>query len=344
MNMRCRKIRKLISDYIDDELGGNKRKLVEEHLKQCQGCGAFFKGLQATENVTRQKIAQEPSSAYWANYWPRLNEKIERTKLSGFNILEVKERVLDWAASFELVPSLWFATNIAVIVVLFSFVFLVHKQGRHMQIVQNANNQLAQQANVLSQKYAKPIQLVKAKKMPAAVLPVVAIDKDMRIFQGIEDSFPGRMEWVTLNNGKIEMGINQEGYGVFKGNIVQQAGALFYLEFAIAKKTKSGEVAVVSSPKMMILNEREINVKFDSPIDGKKTAFRYECLPKLKSNNQIELFAKIDVDGSLLQTNLLLAEGKSAELGTISRGADIYIVSVTAQKRKYQVKSDEMRI
>ena len=72
--MKCKRARELIlTDHMDGELGAERRREIEEHLRVCIECGAF-------ERLTREKIARpfalarnEKPSAY---LWEGIKEKI----------------------------------------------------------------------------------------------------------------------------------------------------------------------------------------------------------------------------------------------------------------------------
>jgi anti-sigma factor RsiW len=43
--MRCTKVKKLISSYLDDELSKSERDVFESHIKQCEACGKIFEAM-----------------------------------------------------------------------------------------------------------------------------------------------------------------------------------------------------------------------------------------------------------------------------------------------------------
>lgn len=203
---------------------------------------------------------------------------------------------------------------------------------------------MEEQVTALSENHHTTGRFTAAKETTMRFLPVSTLDRDLRMFKGIEHSFPGRMEWVVLSNGKIEMGISQDEYRIIKETTRSKTNVLSYLKFAITKNGKTGKGELISSPKMMILNEQEVNVQLDGLIDGRLAAIRYECLPKAGQMGKTELFARIDLAGSVLQTSALLDEGMPAELGTISRGTDTYTIYVAVQQKRLEVKGNEKKI
>jgi anti-sigma factor RsiW len=43
--MRCTKVKKLISSYLDNELSKNERDVFESHIKQCETCNKEFEAM-----------------------------------------------------------------------------------------------------------------------------------------------------------------------------------------------------------------------------------------------------------------------------------------------------------
>ena len=75
--MRCRRVERLLSDYIDGCLSESQRIIIEEHLKGCSLCRASLKRLEDTLALIKIKAAESPSEAYWNRFWPRLRSRLE---------------------------------------------------------------------------------------------------------------------------------------------------------------------------------------------------------------------------------------------------------------------------
>ncbi|MCM8785164.1 MAG: zf-HC2 domain-containing protein [Candidatus Omnitrophica bacterium] len=51
--MNCRKIIKLISDYIDREIEEVKREMIEEHIKICKKCESILNTTEKTIKLSK---------------------------------------------------------------------------------------------------------------------------------------------------------------------------------------------------------------------------------------------------------------------------------------------------
>ncbi|MFW6129482.1 MAG: anti-sigma factor family protein [Candidatus Aminicenantaceae bacterium] len=63
--MRCKKAKKLISDYIDGELDSSQRSSLEEHLKECEECRKFMEDTQRIAHTAQELEAGSPSPYVW---------------------------------------------------------------------------------------------------------------------------------------------------------------------------------------------------------------------------------------------------------------------------------------
>jgi spore cortex formation protein SpoVR/YcgB (stage V sporulation) len=63
--MRCEKAKKLIVDYIYQELSEKQRKKLEEHLAQCWGCSFELESFQKTINIVESQTEMEESEQFW---------------------------------------------------------------------------------------------------------------------------------------------------------------------------------------------------------------------------------------------------------------------------------------
>ncbi|MCP2519958.1 zf-HC2 domain-containing protein [Candidatus Aminicenantes bacterium AC-335-K20] len=80
--MRCKKARKLISEYIDDSLKAEQKFILEKHLKECAKCYEFFKDLKSIASKAKNLESISPPP----NLWPRIE-----TSLKGSDYSEAKE-------------------------------------------------------------------------------------------------------------------------------------------------------------------------------------------------------------------------------------------------------------
>ncbi len=87
--MKCSQIRKMISPYVDGELGPEEKKMFESHLPDCPGC---TKELEATESVHRLFASPERFEAplgFAARVMARIEEREQaRSSFWGFFTLQ----------------------------------------------------------------------------------------------------------------------------------------------------------------------------------------------------------------------------------------------------------------
>jgi anti-sigma factor RsiW len=63
--MRCKKAKKLISDYIDGELDSSQRFSLEQHLKTCEKCRRFMEEYKSIAQTAQKLEAGSPSPYVW---------------------------------------------------------------------------------------------------------------------------------------------------------------------------------------------------------------------------------------------------------------------------------------
>lgn len=76
--MKCKKIKKRLVDYIEDELRDSEKKVIDEHLKICNKCSMELNSLRETISLTKKAIVPRISERFWVNFLPNVREKIEK--------------------------------------------------------------------------------------------------------------------------------------------------------------------------------------------------------------------------------------------------------------------------
>ncbi len=86
--MNCRTERRLIADYVHDELGVGSRWLVRRHLQSCTSCFAEYERLEGLRGIVRSlpqpraprslrtRVLLSISRADGWNFWPRLKLRV----------------------------------------------------------------------------------------------------------------------------------------------------------------------------------------------------------------------------------------------------------------------------
>ena len=96
--MRCQKVRKKLSAFIDNELDGAMRVKLEEHLRECFSCRQELRLLSQTWEVLGIWEKIEPSDNFEAKFWQRVKEKVKERELKP------RARLFQWLTKIA-VPS-----------------------------------------------------------------------------------------------------------------------------------------------------------------------------------------------------------------------------------------------
>lgn len=75
--MRCSKARKLISDYVDDNLDPKKNSTLERHLEACPDCEMFLKDFQRIVESAKELEKISPSAQAWLKIKARLKAETQ---------------------------------------------------------------------------------------------------------------------------------------------------------------------------------------------------------------------------------------------------------------------------
>ncbi len=75
--MKCAKAKKLISEFIDDDLDKAKASSLEKHLDACPDCQALLRDFQKIKQKAKDLAKEEPSGQTWFRIQDRLKEKTQ---------------------------------------------------------------------------------------------------------------------------------------------------------------------------------------------------------------------------------------------------------------------------
>jgi len=82
----CKKFRKVIlTDYIDAELCKETRERIDEHLKECAGCGSFAEKVKLELALPFEGLKSAPVSE---TLWPAIKEKLGERREYSENRIE----------------------------------------------------------------------------------------------------------------------------------------------------------------------------------------------------------------------------------------------------------------
>ncbi|MGB2696245.1 MAG: zf-HC2 domain-containing protein [Candidatus Zixiibacteriota bacterium] len=103
--MNCKKITSFLVDYQQDSLGPEEKKMVEEHLRTCDGCREELKEIQTLFEVLKREKTEKVEENFWTNFVPEIRKRIDRAPSPR----------LKWNLIPKLGPLLGFAIAILVV-------------------------------------------------------------------------------------------------------------------------------------------------------------------------------------------------------------------------------------
>jgi len=92
--MVCKKIRKELSSYLDNEVSLNKIVKIEKHLKRCTNCSYRLEQLKKIHTLTQKALFKKPKQGFYERLSPRLEESEKREGL--------KEKLSGWRYNWRL--------------------------------------------------------------------------------------------------------------------------------------------------------------------------------------------------------------------------------------------------
>jgi hypothetical protein len=78
--MTCNELRETLSPYLEDELEANRRRDLENHLSQCQGCRNVLEDVRRVLTAARTLPVHEPSAEFDRALFLRLRDERKRRK------------------------------------------------------------------------------------------------------------------------------------------------------------------------------------------------------------------------------------------------------------------------
>jgi hypothetical protein len=109
--MRCAKARKLISEYIDDNLEAKQGLLLERHLKTCPDCQELLKDFQGITEKAKELEEISPSPKSWLNIKAKLETEPQE-------VLTLPSPRKEWLRALFYQPRLKYALSSALVLLL----------------------------------------------------------------------------------------------------------------------------------------------------------------------------------------------------------------------------------
>lgn len=79
--MKCSKARKIINDYVDDNLEAKKKSTLEKHLEGCSDCQEVLKDLREIASSAKELDDLSPSAQTWLNIEARLAKEAQTVQV-----------------------------------------------------------------------------------------------------------------------------------------------------------------------------------------------------------------------------------------------------------------------
>lgn len=122
--MNCKKVKGLLSAYLDSSLKASVQDAVKEHLAKCGKCRDELNTMSKIDNLLKLKIKEKPSKEYWESYWLRLQDRLVHPTTYPADVY---------------MPRFTFAFNgflIVALILLSSFLYMNTQQLRWLEYVQ----------------------------------------------------------------------------------------------------------------------------------------------------------------------------------------------------------------
>jgi len=132
--MRHKEIKKWISLYHEGGLDEEKKRMIEQHIKECPECRKEFEEMKKLEDVMSKIKLKQPPKEAWEQYEKSVYNRLER-KL-GWIFLSIGAMILLFFGGYKLVeslikdPSVPFIFKIGILVALLGLVILIVSLSR----------------------------------------------------------------------------------------------------------------------------------------------------------------------------------------------------------------------
>jgi hypothetical protein len=77
MNKKCKEIDRLLIEYNEEALSLDRKKQVEEHLADCQGCRDKLEEIKQTQALLAKDKVPQPEESFWIDFLPQVRSRFE---------------------------------------------------------------------------------------------------------------------------------------------------------------------------------------------------------------------------------------------------------------------------
>ena len=114
--MNCEKIEEFLSLYLEDEIGLEEKKMVDNHLQRCQACALIA----STLKETREALSGFPEL------------EVSRSLLKRLYAISEREKKFSFSLDFLLKPSLQPVFSVATVIMIVFSLYLFHPNKKYI--------------------------------------------------------------------------------------------------------------------------------------------------------------------------------------------------------------------
>ncbi len=311
----CSAREKSISDYLGGGLDPRQRKELEEHLRTCPACREALERMEETGRQVRETVS---SSETAAPAWDRSRERIKS------NILAEITRT-----GRPRGPGILTRLRLRPIPALAAGILLLAAAGGIWRMAV-----LRPPREIIERGKAEGPAAVERRGEPGPrdlLTALAMMGKDISLFRGIQESFPQRVEWISIEGRSVDFDLSER----MAEKDPESPQPLFFLAFKILQEKDDPETRLVSAPRIVVRGGVELTKDFPlSPEPGAN--YRLRVTPRMAAGNRIHLalellFQQIGPDGTeevRLAASSTLVPGEVTLLGSVLPGDEFYRVEV----------------
>ena len=79
-NYDCESIRRLLGQFLDNELDSNSKAAVEEHLANCSSCMQKLEKIKNIDLLGKADVFPDPGETFWINQRKTIRAEIEKSE------------------------------------------------------------------------------------------------------------------------------------------------------------------------------------------------------------------------------------------------------------------------
>ncbi len=132
--MDHQKIKELISSYHNSHLSEDQKKMIEDHVEECEECRRELEEMGRFEEVMQKMELKQPPKEMWQVYWTSVYNRLERR--IGWILLSIGAIIMLFFGGYKAVegiiedPTIPFIVKVGILAALGGLVILLVSVGR----------------------------------------------------------------------------------------------------------------------------------------------------------------------------------------------------------------------